>query len=99
MSFVQKGRQKTNAQYAFSILAPAQQKSDAPIEDIEDVVLSSAEEKKRAENWKKLDKTRGFMKYKRQTDPYRDPVKRVKDWSEIRKPLKVRVLLWLRCDP
>ena len=31
----------------------------------------------------KLDKTRGFMKYKRLTEAYRPPRKRVKDWKEI----------------
>ncbi|KAG8952645.1 glutamate synthase [NADH] [Tulasnella sp. 424] len=31
----------------------------------------------------KLDKTRGFMKYKRLNEPYRPPRKRVKDWQEI----------------
>ena len=31
----------------------------------------------------KLDKTRGFMKYARLAEPYRNPRKRVKDWAEL----------------
>lgn len=65
------------------------QENDAPVDDIEDVVLSTKDEKKRAEHWKKLDKLHGFKKYRRQTDPYRDPVKRVKDWNEINRRQKV----------
>ncbi|KAJ9062267.1 glutamate synthase [NADH] [Entomophthora muscae] len=30
-----------------------------------------------------LDKLRGFVKYKRQNDPYRDPSSRIKDWKEV----------------
>ena len=32
---------------------------------------------------KKLDKTRGFMKYNRLGEAYRPPRKRVKDWKEL----------------
>ena len=32
---------------------------------------------------KKLDKTRGFMKYKRLNEAYRPALKHVKDWKEI----------------
>jgi glutamate synthase (NADPH/NADH) len=31
----------------------------------------------------KLDKMKGFMKYQRQTDKYRNPHDRIKDWKEV----------------
>ncbi|OBZ85326.1 putative glutamate synthase [NADPH] [Choanephora cucurbitarum] len=58
----------------------AQKKLEPQLEDLEDSALSEAEILKRRE---KLDKLRGFMKYKRRTDPYRDPKKRSKDWDEV----------------
>ena len=48
--------------------------------DVEDSLLDDSTQKQRM---KKLDKTRGFMKYTRLTEPYRPPRKRVKDWKEI----------------
>ncbi|KAI8355177.1 hypothetical protein BD560DRAFT_449573 [Blakeslea trispora] len=57
-----------------------QKKSEPQLEDLEDSALSEAEILKRRE---RLDKLRGFMKYKRRTDPYRDPKKRAKDWDEV----------------
>lgn len=48
--------------------------------DLEDSLIDDATTKARM---KKLDKTRGFMKYKRLTETYRPPRKRVKDWKEI----------------
>ena len=53
---------------------------EAPVVDMEDSLIDDATTKQRA---KKLDKTRGFMKYKRLTEAYRPPRKRVKDWKEI----------------
>lgn len=50
------------------------------VEDVEDAVLDEETIQKRR---LKLDKLRGFMKYKRKTDPYRDPKKRTHDWDEI----------------
>jgi glutamate synthase (NADPH/NADH) len=50
------------------------------VEDLEDTVLDEETIQKRR---LKLDKLRGFMKYKRKTDSYRDPERRVKDWDEI----------------
>ena len=48
--------------------------------DIEDAMAEDAATKeKRA----KLDKTRGFMNYKRLQEHYRPPRRRVKDWSEL----------------
>ncbi|KAI0950465.1 glutamate synthase [NADH], variant 2 [Taiwanofungus camphoratus] len=48
--------------------------------DMEDSLVDDATTKQRLN---KLDKTRGFMKYKRLTEAYRPPRKRVKDWKEI----------------
>lgn len=48
--------------------------------DMEDAMLDEDQYKARAS---KLDKVRGFMKYKRLNEAYRPPRKRVKDWKEI----------------
>ncbi|KAI8586136.1 hypothetical protein BDZ88DRAFT_311821 [Geranomyces variabilis] len=48
--------------------------------DLEDSVPDEAMVVRRAEV---VDKLRGFMKYKRQGDRYRNPKKRTKDWKEI----------------
>ncbi|CAG8592547.1 16132_t:CDS:2, partial [Acaulospora morrowiae] len=56
-------------------------KSKEPsVVDIEDSMVDEEAAKKKLEN---LDKIRGFMKYKRKVDNYRNPLKRVKDWKEI----------------
>jgi glutamate synthase (NADPH/NADH) len=52
-----------------------------PIIDIEDSISDTAMKKKKQEVL--LDKTRGFVKYKRETKLYRDPASRQKDWDEI----------------
>ncbi|KAI0797625.1 hypothetical protein C8Q75DRAFT_739017 [Abortiporus biennis] len=54
--------------------------SEAAVLDMEDSLVDDATTKQRSQ---KLDKTRGFMKYKRLTETYRAPRKRVKDWKEI----------------
>ncbi|KAK7023963.1 glutamate synthase [Favolaschia claudopus] len=48
--------------------------------DLEDSLVDDTATKQRLN---KLDKTRGFMKYKRLGEAYRPPRKRVKDWREI----------------
>lgn len=48
--------------------------------DLEDTVKDKELEKKKIE---KLDKVRGFMKYKRNHEHYRPPGTRTKDWKEI----------------
>ncbi|TFY80717.1 hypothetical protein EWM64_g3297 [Hericium alpestre] len=48
--------------------------------DMEDSMVDDAATKQRLH---KLDKTRGFMKYKRLGEAYRPPRKRTKDWKEI----------------
>ncbi|KAF8329794.1 uncharacterized protein EI90DRAFT_3145869 [Cantharellus anzutake] len=63
-----------------SHLHPPAKKPEVPVEDIED---SAVDEKTTRERLKKLDKTRGFMKYKRLHENYRAPRKRVRDWREI----------------
>ncbi|KAG0268715.1 glutamate synthase [NADH] [Actinomortierella ambigua] len=61
--------------------APASSKANEPaLVDLEDSMLDSETYKKRSEM---VDKVRGFMKYKRRGDNYRNPKKRVKDWKEV----------------
>jgi glutamate synthase (NADPH/NADH) len=50
------------------------------VQDLEDAMVDEAAAKQRQA---KLDKTRGFMKYKRLNEAYRPPRKRVRDWKEI----------------
>ncbi|RJE22501.1 glutamate synthase [Aspergillus sclerotialis] len=49
--------------------------------DIEDSVSDSKTERKRSALI--LDKTRGFMKYNRRSEKYRNPATRTRDWGEI----------------
>ncbi|KAI8049493.1 hypothetical protein BDF22DRAFT_758229 [Syncephalis plumigaleata] len=58
----------------------AQSNHEAPLADMEDAMVDEKMAHKRAQI---IDKLRGFMKYKRRGDPYRNPRKRVKDWEEI----------------
>ncbi|BGP12115.1 glutamate synthase [NADH] [Rhodosporidiobolus nylandii] len=64
--------------------AAAAEAAKKPIEpalvDLEDSMVDGAAAKKRVET---LDKVRGFMKYKRLNEPYRNPKKRVNDWQEV----------------
>ncbi|GAA5871202.1 hypothetical protein JCM1840_000141 [Sporobolomyces johnsonii] len=55
-------------------------KAEPAVVDLEDAMVDDATAKKRVET---LDKVRGFMKYKRLAEAYRNPRKRVKDWAEI----------------
>ncbi|CAD7082992.1 unnamed protein product [Hermetia illucens] len=71
------------------------------IKDIEEAIQDIALEKKRAE--KVLDKTRGFIKYKREASIYRDATTRQKDWDEVynfphvRKYLRVQAARCMEC--
>ncbi|CAG9813889.1 unnamed protein product [Phaedon cochleariae] len=71
------------------------------IQDLEDIVGDLTVEQKKAE--RALDKTRGFMKYPRETAPYRPAEKRLKDWDEIynfthvRKGLRVQAARCMEC--
>lgn len=61
--------------------APGPEKKKEPLLlDLEDNVVDEAMAKKRTQV---LDKVRGFMKYQRQTDKYRNPHRRIKDYNEI----------------
>ncbi|KNC98096.1 glutamate synthase, NADH/NADPH, small subunit [Spizellomyces punctatus DAOM BR117] len=68
-----------NAPKAEPAPAPAPRKEPLLL-DLEDSVTDEAMAKKRVAV---VDKVRGFMKYNRQGDQYRNPRKRTKDWKEI----------------
>lgn len=55
-------------------------RSEPSVVDVEDSMIDENTTKTRMA---KVDKTRGFMKYKRLGEAYRPPRKRVKDWKEI----------------
>jgi glutamate synthase (NADPH/NADH) len=55
-------------------------KHEPSVQDLEDSLVDEGAAKQRQT---KLDKTRGFMKYKRLNEAYRPPRKRVRDWKEI----------------
>lgn len=56
---------------------------DPSVGDIEESVPDYEREKLRLERIARLDKKRGFIKYKREANTYRDPVERQKDWDEV----------------
>lgn len=56
-------------------------KKKSDLLDIEESVGDAAAEKKRSALV--LDKTRGFMKYQRRSEKYRNPKTRTRDWQEI----------------
>ncbi|KAG6891336.1 glutamate synthase [NADH] [Termitomyces sp. T32_za158] len=60
--------------------AVSKPRSEPSVVDVEDSMVDDSTTKQRLH---KLDKTRGFMKYKRLGEAYRPPRKRVKDWKEI----------------
>ncbi|KAH8829512.1 hypothetical protein DL96DRAFT_1598411 [Flagelloscypha sp. PMI_526] len=59
---------------------PAKPRHEPTVVDMEDSLVDNDTTKQRLT---KLDKTRGFMKYKRLGEAYRPARKRVKDWKEI----------------
>ncbi|KAI0065492.1 NADPH-dependent glutamate synthase [Artomyces pyxidatus] len=59
---------------------PVIKRHEPSVGDLEDSLVDEATTKQRQH---KLDKTRGFMKYKRLGESYRPPRKRTKDWKEI----------------
>jgi glutamate synthase (NADH) len=63
-----------------SLVRPPLGRHEPSVGDLEDSMLDDATSKSRQH---KLDKTRGFMKYKRLGEAYRPPRKRVKDWNEL----------------
>jgi glutamate synthase (NADPH/NADH) len=54
---------------------------DRTVLDIEDAIEDIVLEK--STPGPEVDKLRGFMKYQRESDKYRDPLKRSKDWKEV----------------
>jgi glutamate synthase (NADPH/NADH) len=56
------------------------EKKKSDLLDIEESVTDAKAEKKKA---LVLDKTRGFMKYQRRSEKYRNPKTRTRDWSEL----------------
>jgi len=60
--------------------SPSPRRHEPSVPDVEDSLVDESTTKARLG---KLDKTRGFMKYKRLNEAYRPPRKRVKDWKEI----------------
>lgn len=75
--------------------------AEPAVKDIEEVVQNADHMQRNAD--KILDKTRGFIKYKRETAMYRDPTERQKDYDEIynfrhvRKGLKVQAARCMDC--
>ncbi|KAF9086825.1 glutamate synthase [NADH] [Mortierella sp. GBA35] len=61
-------------------LAAKPKPNEPALVDLEDSMVDSETYKKRSEM---VDKVRGFMKYKRRGDAYRNPKKRTKDYKEI----------------
>ncbi|AOA64131.1 Glutamate synthase NADH dependent [Komagataella phaffii CBS 7435] len=55
-------------------------KAEPKITDLEDAILNVKSEEKKLV---KLDKLKGFMKYKRLNEPYRSAKTRTKDWNEL----------------
>lgn len=51
--------------------------------DVEDAIIDVTVERRRERTVKQLDKLRGFMKYQRKTEKYRNPKKRTDDWKEF----------------
>uniref|UniRef100_A0A8D8I6P6 Glutamate synthase [NADH] n=2 Tax=Culex pipiens TaxID=7175 RepID=A0A8D8I6P6_CULPI len=71
------------------------------VKDIEESIQDAALAKKKMDQI--LDKTRGFIKYKRETSIYRNAEERQKDWSEVfnfqhvRKNLKTQAARCMEC--
>lgn len=84
-----------------SAVALSNGKSEPAIKDIEEAILDEKLTGKLAE--KILDKTRGFIKYKREKGMYRDPEERQNDYNEIynfkhvRKGLKTQAARCMDC--
>src|SRR3984957_10131510 len=71
---------------ALTVLKP---RHEPAVGDLEDAMVDESSTKQRL---RKLDKTRGFMKYQRLNESYRPPRKRVKDWKELSTRLTVTEL-------
>uniref|UniRef100_A0A182FH82 Glutamate synthase [NADH] n=1 Tax=Anopheles albimanus TaxID=7167 RepID=A0A182FH82_ANOAL len=77
------------------------QKAEPQLKDIEESIQDAALAKKKLDQV--LDKTRGFIKYKRETTIYRNAAERQKDWKEVfnfphvRQNLKVQAARCMEC--
>ncbi|KAK9467205.1 hypothetical protein V1512DRAFT_262194 [Lipomyces arxii] len=63
--------------------APQVAAHEPKLQDLEDAIVDDNAEKRKANTVLALDKTKGFMKYKRRSEKYRNPKTRVKDWAEL----------------
>ena len=76
-------------------------KEASTVQDIEAIIEDATIQKKKLEQI--LDKTRGFVKYKRDTNIYRNAGDRQKDWNEIynfrevRRRLQVQAARCMEC--
>uniref|UniRef100_T1GHA0 Glutamate synthase (NADPH) n=1 Tax=Megaselia scalaris TaxID=36166 RepID=T1GHA0_MEGSC len=90
--------QKALKEMVVNVEAPIIENS---IKDIEESIRDMDLEKKQAD--KILDKNRGFIKYKRESDIYRDAKERQNDWNEVynfkhvRKNLKMQAARCMEC--
>lgn len=79
----------------------ANKENEPSIKDIEESIKNAENEQKKLNII--LDKTRGFIKYKRETSIYREPAERLKDYGEIynfkhvRKGLKTQAARCMDC--
>lgn len=76
-----KAAEAKKAELNVSILPKKEEKKSAPLADMEEALGDETAEKKRKALV--LDKTKGFMKYHRRAERYRDAKTRVKDWAEL----------------
>ncbi|KAH8193895.1 hypothetical protein TruAng_011937 [Truncatella angustata] len=79
-----KAAEAKRAEYNLPILPGAKPKKEehkaSKLQDMEEAVGDNAAEKKRS---LVLDKTKGFMKYQRRSEKYRNAKTRTKDWQEL----------------
>ncbi|KAI0974848.1 glutamate synthase [Xylaria arbuscula] len=77
-----KAAEAKRAEYNLPVIpgVPKKEEKAAKLQDMEDTVGDNAADKKRA---LVLDKTKGFMKYQRRAEKYRNAKTRTKDWAEL----------------
>jgi len=78
-----KAAEAKRAEYNLPIVSGVAHKTEkkaAKLQDIEDTIDDNSANKKKA---LVLDKTKGFMKYQRRSEKYRNAATRTKDWAEI----------------
>jgi glutamate synthase (NADPH/NADH) len=80
-----KAAEAKRAEYNLPVISGVAAKKEdkekgAKLQDIEESVRDDAADKKKA---LVLDKTRGFMKYQRRSEKYRNAKTRTKDWAEL----------------